>query len=300
MDKLRFDRVGSIFKITIIKWYSRDPFRESAIIAFNAIFSLPGLLVVIITFSGYFFGADIVSGHLHNQIAKAMGNDTADDIQKMLIMAGKSKDSMLATIIGLATIIIGATGVFVEMQKTLNIIWEVKATSTKSGIWIFIKTRLFSFGLIATIAFLLLISLLFSSLLSALGSWVQMHWSESLLYLFHVINFIFSLVVITILFAMMFKILPDAEIKWNLVWIGAFVTSFLFVLGKSLLVFYIGKANPGSGYGAAGSFILILLWTSYSSMIVFFGAEFTKVYSDFYRSDVAPSDNAVKAKGRIK
>ena len=139
-----------------------------------------------------------------------------------------------------------------------------------------------------------------SSLLSALGTWVQLHWSQSWLLLFHTLNFIFSLSIITFLFALMFKILPDAKIKWRLVWIGAFITSLLFVIGKTLLGLYFGNANPGSSYGAAGAVILILLWTSYSSMIVFFGAQFTKVYSDYYYGKVAPSENAVREKGRVK
>jgi membrane protein len=280
--------------ITIRRWYDHDPFREGAIIAYNAIFAIPGLLVVVITFAGYFFGDDAVSGHLHKQLASVMGADIADQIQKMIIMSLKSKDSVMATIIGIATIIIGATAVFVELQKTLNNIWQVKASDTKSDFWMFIKTRLFSFGLIISIAFLLLISLVLSSLLSAIGNWVQQYWSESFLILFKVLNTIFSLAIITSLFALMFKILPDAKIKWPSVWIGAFVTSFLFVIGKSALGLYFGKANPGSGYGAAGSIILILIWTSYSSMIVFFGAEFTKTYSDYYFGEIPPSENAVK------
>ena len=282
--------------VTIKKWYDHDPFREGAIIAYNAIFAIPGLLVVVITFAGYFFGDDAVSGHLHKQLSSVMGVDIADQIQKMIIMALKSKDSVMATIIGIATIIIGATAVFVELQKTLNNIWQVKVSDTKSDFWMFIKTRLFSFGLIISIAFLLLISLVLSSLLSAIGTWVQQYWSESFLILFKVLNTIFSLAIITSLFALMFKILPDARIKWPSVWIGAFVTSFLFVIGKSALGLYFGKANPGSGYGAAGSIILILIWTSYSSMIVFFGAEFTKTYSDYYFGEIPPSENAVKSK----
>jgi len=296
MKKLRFDKTGTLLKITFKKWYDHDPFREGAIIAFNAIFAIPGLLVVVLTLAGYFFGGDVVSGHLHKQLALVMGREIADQVQNMIIMSMKSKDSILATIIGIATIIIGATAVFVEFQKTLNNIWEVKASTKKSGLWTFAKTRLFSFGLIISIAFLLLISLVVSSLLSALGSWAQKYWAESLLILFKVLNSVFSLTIITSLFAMMFKILPDAKIKWQSVWIGAFVTSFLFVIGKSALGLYFGKANPGYGYGAAGSIILILIWTSYSSMIVFFGAEFTKAYSDFYFGEIPPSENAVKDK----
>ena len=300
MKLIKFNKVGMLFKITCKKWYDRDPFRESAVIAYNAIFSLPGLLIVVVTLAGYFFGAEVVSGHLHNQIAESMGSETANQIQDMIIAANRSRDSWWATALGIATIIVGATGVFVQMQKSLNVIWEVKATVSKSGIRVFLKTRLFSFGLIMSIAFLLLVSLVLSSLLSALGTWTISRTSESLLILFQILNFVFSLAIITVLFAFMFKILPDANIKWNLVWIGAFFTALLFVIGKSALGLYFGKANPGSGYGAAGSVILILLWASYSSMIVFFGAEFTKAYSDYYYGEVSASENAVKQKEIIK
>ncbi len=294
MKKLTLKNLGALLKDTAKRWYNRDPFRESAVIAYNAIFSLPGLLVVIITLAGYFFGQEAVSGELHKQIAGVMGPDTADQVKKMIIAANKGSESILATILGLITIFIGATGVFVQLQKSLNTIWEVKASPKKSGIWTFFRTRIFSFGLIVSIAFLLLVSLVLSSVLAALGDWMTGEKSYILLIIFKILNFIVSLAIITTLFALMFKILPDVKIKWHLVWIGAFFTALFFVLGKSALGLYFGKAQPGSGYGAAGSVILILLWTSYSSMIVFFGAEFTKAYSDHYYGEVQPTENAVK------
>ncbi len=299
MKNLSFAYTGKLFKTTFKKWWNRDPFKESAIIAYYAIFSLPGLLVVVIAIAGYFLGDDAVSGKLHSEVAQALGNDTADQVQSMVLLASKSKDSLWATMMGIVIILFGATGVFVQLQKSLNTIWEVKASTTKSGIWSFLKTRIFSFGLIVSIAFLLLISLVISSLLSAFGTWVVQNWSESLLVIFKMVSFIFSLFIIAVLFALMFKFLPDAKIKWRTVWIGAVVTSLLFVLGKSALGLYFGKADPGSGYGTAGSIILILLWTSYSSMIVFFGAEFTKVYSDNLFGQTLASENGVKEKNSV-
>jgi len=294
MKEFKIKDLGILFKSTLKEWYKRDPFRESAVIAYSAIFSLPGLLVLVLALAGYFFGMDAISGRLNKQISDTMGEETAAQIQQMISMAHKSKDSFWAGIIATITIFIGATGVFVQMQKYLNSIWEVTSKVTKSGILNFIKIRLFSFGLIISIAFLLLISLVLSSLLSAMSNWVEQYSSASFLVVFQILNIIFSLLIITVLFAMMFKILPDANIKWNLVWIGAFVTALLFELGKNILGYYFGKADPASGYGAAGSIILILLWTSYSSMIVFFGAEFTKVYADYYFGEVAPTENAIK------
>lgn len=288
----------AVFKRAFKKWISRDPFRESSIIAYNAIFSLPGLLVVVITVASYFFGAELVNEELHTTISEAMGSDTADQVRDMIIIALKSKDSIWATILGIFTIFLGATGVFVQMQKSLNIIWEVKATTKKSGVWTFVKTRLFSFGLIISIAFLLLISMVVTTLLSAVGAWIKVHWTESIIWLFNILNFVASLGIITLLFALMYKVLPDAKIKMRTVWRGAFVTAMLFVIGKTLLGLYFGRAEPGSGYGTAGSIVLILLWTSYSSMIVFYGAEITKAYADKYVGNVPPTEVAVKEKGR--
>ncbi len=287
-----------VFKKALKKWWQRDPFKVSSVIAYNAIFSLPGLMVVIVALGSYFFGTELVSAHIHQNITVIMGVDTADQIDEMIRFALRSKDSIWATIIGLATILIGATGVFVQLQKSLNIIWEVEASTNKSGIWKLIRLRLFSFGLILSIAFLLLISLIISSLLAAAGEWIKQHWSTSMLWLFSILNVLASLAIITFLFALMYKVLPDANIKWRHVWLGAFLTTVLFTIGKTLLGLYFGTAEPGSGYGAAGSIILILLWTSYSSMIFFLGAEFTRAYSQQFYGPVGANEVAVKKPGR--
>lgn len=281
-----------IFKEAFKEWWSKDPFRESAIIAYYSIFSLPGLLVVIVTLAGYFFGKEAVNTHLAEQITSAFGKDSAEQLQKMIEQASASKNSVLATIIGVITILVGATGVFAQFQKSLNTIWEVKAVESKSGIWTLIKVRLFSFGLIISIAFLLIISLVVSTMLSAFGTWITGHYPESVLILIQIINIIMSLAILTVLFALMFKIFPDAKIKWKHVWIGSIITAVLFEIGKFLLSIYFGKANPASGYGTAGSIVLILLWTSYSSMIVFYGAEFTRAYANLYSGEVPPSEIA--------
>lgn len=285
-----------LLKTSLINWYDRDPFREGAIIAYYSIFSLPGLLVLVISVAGYFFGAEAVNGQLNAQISDAVGEESAKMIQIIVKKSMESKDSVWATILGIGTIVLGATAVFTQFQKSINNIWEVETSTSKSGIWLFIKSRLFSFGLIVSIAFLLLVSLLISSMLSAFSHWIQEYLSPSLLVVFMVVDFAFSLAITTILFAMMFRILPDAKIKWKSVWIGAFITAVLFEIGKFALSLYFGTADPASGYGAAGSIILILLWASYSSMIVFYGAEFTKVYSDDRFGVAPPTEIAVKVK----
>jgi membrane protein len=282
----------AIFKNAFKEWWSKDPFRESAIIAYYSIFSLPGLLVVIVSLAGYFFGKEVVNTHVTEQITTIFGKDSADQMQKMLEQAGALKNSILAAIIGVVTILVGSTGVFAQFQKSLNNIWEVKAVEKKAGIWKLIRVRLFSFGLILSIAFLLIISLMVTTLLSALGNWISSNYGESLLVLMQIINFIISLFILTVLFALMFKVFPDAKIKWKHVWMGSIVTAILFEIGKFLLGIYFGKANPGSTYGTAGSIVLVLLWTSYSSMIVFYGAQFTKAYADLHSAKVPPSDIA--------
>jgi membrane protein len=295
---LNFKQTGSLFKTAFKEWLSKDPFKESAVIAYYAIFSLPGLLVVITTLAGFFLGSDVVSQHIESQMTSSFGAKTAQQIQDMISIASESKNSVWAAIIGVITILAGATGVFAQFQKSLNIIWEVKADKSKSGIWNLIKVRLFSFGLIISIAFVLIVSLVVSSALAAFGKWLSGNFSDSLLVAIQVVNFILSIAVLSFLFALMFKIFPDAQIKWRHVWLGALVTAFLFELGKFGLALYFGKADPGSKYGAAGSIILILLWVSYSSMIVFYGAEFTRAYARMQEGYIPPDENARKKPGR--
>ena len=296
--KEKFKNIGLLLKTAFKKWWARDPFKESAVIAYYAIFSLPGLLVVIMTIAGYFLGSDKAHTYLATQITSNMGADTAKQIQDMIANASEAKKSVWAAVIGIITIFIGATGVFVQFQKSLNIIWEVKADESKSGIWSIIRARLFSFGLIITIAFIMMVSLVVTALLVAIGDWLSSHISKTFLILIQGINFIVSPLIIALLFALMFKFFPDAKIKWNHVWLGSIVTALLFLFGMYGLSLYFGKADPGGGYGAAGSIILILLWVSYSSMIVFYGAEFTHAYAELHDGYIPPDKNAVKQPGR--
>ena len=296
--KLKLKNTVLLLKTAFKKWWARDPLKESAVIAYYSIFSLPGLLVVIVTIAGYFFGTEAINNRVATQFTSALGADTAKQIQDMMAAASKSKNSLWATILGVVTILVGATGVFAQFQKSLNIIWEVKADESKSGIWSIIRVRLFSFGLIVAIAFIMMVSFIVTTLLIAMGDWLSNHFSDSFLIIIQVINFIVSRSIFALLFALMFKFFPDAKIKWKNVWLGSIVTALLFLLGMYGLSLYFGKADPGSGYGAAGSIILILLWVSYSSMIVFYGAEFTHAYAEFHDGYIAPDKNAVKMVGR--
>ena len=289
--ELKLRDLGKLFKSTFKSWNDKDPFRQSAVIAYYAIFSIPGLLVLIIAITGYFFGKDAVNENIINQISSTMGADTAASIKEMLLKASTSKSSVIGSIISIGVLLVGAMGVFVELQKSLNDIWHVKSVK-QNGIWLLVKARLFSFGLIVAIAFLLLISLVVSTGLTALSDIIKTYTSDFTVVIFNIINFLFSLAVISLLFALMYKILPDAKIEWKHVWVGSLITGLLFTIGKTALAFYFGTADPASVYGAAGSVILMLLWVSYSSMIVFFGAEFTAAYARRYSGKVAPMEHA--------
>ena len=297
--KTHIKKVFKVLKNAFKNWYDKDPLRESGIIAYYAIFSLPGLLVVIITLAGYFFGNEAVNNQVAEQFTSTMGAETANQIQDIIVQASRMRNSLLATIMAIITILVGATGVFVEFQNALNQVWEVKVDVTKSGLWQVIRIRLFSFGLIISFAFLLVISLLISTLIAAFGNWLSGHFTDSFLVLLQFLNTGFSFVVLAILFALMYKILPDAKIKWKHVWIGSFVTAFLFGIGKYALGLYFGQSNPGTSYGAAGSIILIMLWVTYSSAIVLFGAEFTHAYANMFSGKVAPNEIAKKAQPPI-
>jgi membrane protein len=275
------------------RWWEKDPFMQSAVIAYYAIFSIPGLLVMIISISNLFFRRDVITGNLYTQISSIMGVETANQVKDMIISVSNTNKSLLATIIGLVVVLVGATGVFVELQKALNIIWEVKV-KPRRAIFTMIRTRLFSFGLIVSIGFLLLISLIITTILAALSGWVLQHWPNVVLVIFYVLKFIISFGVVMFLFAVMFKILPDVKIQWKHLWPGSALTALLFILGKTAIGFYLSKTNPGSAYGAAGSIVLILLWVSYSSMIFFYGAEFIRAYADHVTGEVPPTDVAVK------
>jgi membrane protein len=286
--KLKLKDLPKLLKETFVNWNDKDPFRESAIIAYYAIFSIPGLLMLIIAITGYFFGQDKVSQNIMNQISITMGADTAIQIQNMLVKSKASESTFLGSLFGFVILLVGATGVFVELQKTLNLIWQVKVVPQR-GLLPILKARLFSFGLILAIAFLLIVSLVISTAIAAFSELIQIDTSENFLVVVTILNFLFSFLVISTLFALMFKILPDAKVKWKHVWLGAIVTGLLFTIGKAALAFYFGKADPASIYGVAGSIILILLWVSYSSMILFFGAEFTMTYTKMYLHKVSPS-----------
>jgi membrane protein len=266
-----------LLKATYSEW-SRDRVpRMGAALAYYTIFSLAPLLVIAIAIAGFVFGADAVQGRIMGEIQGLVGHESARAVQTMIQSAHRPAHGAIATIVGVVVLLVGASGVFSEMQDALNIIWKVDTTS-KTGVWNLLKYRFLSFGMVLGIGFLLLVSLLLSAALSAaagyLGSFISVP-SPAL----HAVDFLFSLLFIAALLALIFKLLPDAKIPWSDVWVGAVLTSLLFTVGKFLIGFYIGKSVTMSAYGAAGSVVIILAWIYYSAQLLYFGAEFTHVFA---------------------
>ena len=284
--------IAALLLTTFNQWLAREPFRNTAAIAFYTIFSLPGLLVIIINLAGYFYGEEAVTRRISSEIAGMIGDNTSRDIEAIIANASVHQDFTFASLIGVGTLLFGATGVFYQLQQTLNLIWEVKP-EPKRKIIKMVLDRLFSFGLILAVGFLLLVSLILSTLLTILSDWVALYFSQAFNIVFRFLDLSLSLGVVTLLFAAIFKFLPDARIPWRDVWTGALLTALLFVLAKAALGLYFGHSNPASAYGAAGTIILIMLWVSYAGLILLFGAEFTRVYADHRGAQVKPLEFAV-------
>lgn len=266
--------------------------RLAAALGYYTVFSLPPLLVITVTLLGYFYDPAQIRDYLAEQTGGAIG---AEQIQTMVESARDSGSGTIATIVGILGLLIGATAVVAQLQDAMNTVWQVQPDKEHGGVKRLLIKRVLSFGMILGIAFLLLVSLVLSAVVSALGQSVSGNvggdfWPP----VFQALNFVVSLGVVTLLFAAMYKILPDAEVEWRDVWIGAFLTAVLFALGKLALGIYFAQANPGSTYGAAGSIALILIWVYYSAMIFFFGAEFTQAFARYRGHRIVPSDGAVR------
>ena len=285
--KSGFGLVKESFK----EWKEDGALDLGAALAYYTIFSLAPLLLIVIAVAGLVWGREAVQGQLVSQLRGIVGEQGGEAIQTMIANAGRHGSGVIATIIGLVTILFGATGAFVQLQSALNRVWNVEP-KPGAGIWSFVRTRLISFGMILGIGFLLLVSLVLTAAVAAVGTWATtlLPGGEALV---NILTFVVSFALITLLFAMIYKVLPDVEIGWRDVWIGAGVTAFLFTIGKFLIGLYLGKSSVASTYGAAGSLVVLLLWVYYSSQILFLGAEFTEVYATRYGSWIRPSKHAV-------
>lgn len=280
-----------LIKDTFKEWQEDKASRLAAALAYYTAFSIAPLLIIAIAIAAFFFGEDAAQKDIVGQLQGLIGLQGAAAIQDMIANSRKPAEGTIATLISIALLIFGATGLFSELQDALNTIWEV-APKPNLGVKGVLRTRFISFGMVLGIGFLLLVSLVLSAGLAAVGNYFG-HLLPNVVIISQLLNFTVSFAVITLLFGMMFKVLPDAKVVWGDVWIGAIITSLLFTIGKFLLGMYLGNGSVGSTYGAAGSFVVFLLWVNYSAQILFFGAEFTQVYANKYGSKIVPTENAV-------
>ena len=280
--------VFKLLRATFSKWNNDHAQGLGAALAFYTVFSLAPLLLIVIAIAGLVFGQDAAEGQIIGQIQGFVGEDSAKAIQGMLEHARTPATGLIATGVALVTLLFGASGVFAQLQEALNIIWGVEA---KPGLGIIhtLKARFISFVTVLGTGFLLLVSLVLSAGLSAMGDRLEalLPAPEAIL---QAINFLVSFMVITLLFAMIYRVLPDVAIQWNDVWVGAGITSLLFTIGKFLIGVYLGTSEVGLAYGAAGSLIVVLLWVYYASQIFLFGAEFTAVYAASHGSRLQPTE----------
>lgn len=266
---------------TVNEWVNDRASRKGAALAFYTVFSLAPILILSVAIAGLFFGQEAARGEIFDQMKDLLGADAAAAVQAMIHSASKPGAGLLATVIGIVTLSLGATTALAELKDGLDQIWNAPPERT-SGFWYFVRKRLLSVGLILSLGFLLLVSLVLSAVVSALGRlWGS---TDSTGVVLEALNFLFSFALVTLLFAMIYKILPSVRIAWKDVAIGSVITAALFTVGKTLIGVYLGNSAVASSYGAAGSVILVLIWVYYSAQIFLLGAEFTKVYAHRYGS----------------
>jgi membrane protein len=287
---MSFAELGALLKQTFSEWSEDKAPRLAAALAYYTLFSIAPLLIIVIGIAGFFFGRSTAQQAILNQISGLMGQQSASAIQAILQNTRSPGAGIAAAVIGLIVLLLGASGVFGQLKDALNTMWEVRPKPGQ-GIGEVIRQRFFSFSMVLGVGFLLLVSLVISTLLQAFSNLIQNFLPGSLLIL-QIANFVVSFLVIMLVFALTFKFVPDAKIDWEDVWLGAAVTSLLFTIGKLAIGIYLGNSNVGSTYGIFSSLVIILIWVYYSAQILLLGAEFTRVYANMFGSHVVPSDHA--------
>jgi membrane protein len=287
---VRVSQFVRVFRRALWAWWEDNALRLGASLAYYTLFAIAPIMLVAIAIAGLAFGPEAVRGELVGQLRALLGSDGADAVQAMLEGASRRQSGIVATIVGSITFVFAATGAFLELQTVLNTIWRVKPRPD-ANVTAFIRDRVRSFGIVMAIGFLLLVSLAVSAGLSAASGWVDRH-APAIPFVWQALNAIVGLGVVTALFAMLFRFLPDVELEWRDVLTGALVTAILFTFGKQAIGFYIGQSATASSYGAAGSVIVLLLWVYYSAQILLLGAEFTRIYSSTHGSRPQPQSFA--------
>ncbi len=287
--KLNRSLAWSLVKKTVSSWAGDFAPSMGAALAFYTVFSIAPLLLIVTAVAGYFFGVNAARGEIVSQLTGLMGKAGAQAVEVIIASANNPSQRSIAAAIGVVVFLVGATTVFNELQDSLNRIWKAPRGPRTTGVFTLVRARLLSFGMILAIAFLLMVSLLVSAALSALGKWWEPLFSgwESVA---QVLNFVLSFALITVLFALIFKIMPQTGVRWRDVWIGAAITSMLFTVGKQLVGLYLGRSSVVSSFGAVGSLAVVLLWVYYSAQIFLLGAEFTWVYSSSHAAQDSPTN----------
>jgi len=293
--KITLKGIWGVLKASFTGFTDHKVTKLSGSLAYYTVFSMAPLLVVIISLCGVFLGREIAEGQIYAQLEGFLGRESASSLQELIRNAYLEDKSTIALIIGIVTLLIGSTTVFGDIQDSINTIWGLKP-KPKRG-WVkMLQNRFLSFSVIISLGFVLLVSLGVTTVLDTFSNKLQLRFSEVSVVVFYIINQVVTLAVISLIFGVIFKVLPDAIIKWKDVAAGAVVTAILFMIGKFAISIYIGKSDVGGTYGAAGSLVVLLLWTYYSSIILYFGAEFTKAYAVAYGSEIYPSHYAVVTK----
>lgn len=289
VEKIKF--FWDVLKETFREWNSSPAAKDSASLAYYAILSIPGLLIIIIWIAGFFLGEEAIRGEISRQIGGIMGTDVAKSIEDMIANSLVDKEGIFMKTVGVISLIFGATTMFFQLQKSLNDLWDVEAAPQKALVK-FLLDRANSLGMILILGLLLMMTMAVSSLISYSGTMLTRYFGFDTYLLAEISNFVIGFLLVMTLFAMMFKVLPDAEIRWKSVWAGALMTAILFILGRFLLTLYFSNFKPTSAFGAAGTAILIMMWINYTCMLIFFGAEFTKVYTIKKGYRIVPSKHA--------
>lgn len=295
--KKSFKDYFTILKAAFTGFMDDMALKFSASLAYYTVFSLAPLLLLLISVTGFFLSRDVIQTKVFSEINGIVGNEAAKQIQEMISNLEMTGKSTISVIIGVVTLIIGATTVFGEIQQSINIIWQVKPKPKKGWLKI-IKDRLLSGSMIVTLGFLLLVSLVLNGALDAVSERLKNFLPDVTVTLFNILSYIISFIIISTLFGVIFKVLPDAKISWKDVRSGAFFTAILFMIGRLVIGIYIEKSAATSTYGAAGSLIVIMLWIYYTAAILYFGAEFTRAYVDFNGKRIEPADYAVHVEQR--
>lgn len=294
-NKITLKGIWGVLKAAFTGFGDHKVTKLSGSLAYYTVFSMAPLLVVIISLCGVFLGREIAEGQVYTQLEGFLGRESATSLQSLIKNAYLDGKSTIALIIGIVTLLIGSTTIFGDIQDSINTIWGIKP-KPKRG-WVkMLQNRFLSFSVIISLGFVLLVSLAVTSLLDAFSGRLQARFADVSYYVFYVVNQLVTLAVISLIFGVIFKVLPDAIIKWRDVIAGAIVTAILFMIGKFAISLYIGQSDVGGTYGATGSLVVVLLWTYYSSIILYFGAEFTKAYAIAYGSEIYPSHYAVTMK----